>query len=59
MAIENVKKHMILALLVFNIAFWLYIASNKKLPLGTIYIVVRCLWPWEAPLRSGVGLHSE
>ncbi len=56
MDIENVKKHMIL---VFNIAFWLYIASNKKLPLGTIYIVLRCSWPWEAPLRSGVGLHSE
>ncbi len=57
--IENVKKHIILAFLVFSIAFWLYITSIKKLPLGTIYIVLRCLWPREAPLRSGVGLHSE
>jgi hypothetical protein len=30
LAIENLKKHMILALLLFNTAFWLYIASPKK-----------------------------
>ncbi len=32
MAFENLKKHVILALLVFNIAFWLYIyiASGEK-----------------------------
>ncbi len=30
MAIENLKKRMISARLIFNIAFWLYIASPKK-----------------------------
>jgi hypothetical protein len=31
MAIENLKKHLILALLVFNIAFLaIYIATKKK-----------------------------
>jgi hypothetical protein len=32
MAIENLEKHMILALLFFKTAFWLYIyiASKKK-----------------------------
>jgi steroid 5-alpha reductase family enzyme len=30
MAIENLKMHMIWALLIFNIAFWLYIASKQK-----------------------------
>jgi steroid 5-alpha reductase family enzyme len=27
---ENLKMHMIWALLIFNIAFWLYIASKQK-----------------------------
>jgi hypothetical protein len=27
---ENLKKHLILALSIFNIAFWLYTASKKK-----------------------------
>jgi hypothetical protein len=31
MAIENLKMHMIWVLLIFNIAFWLYIAINKSL----------------------------
>jgi hypothetical protein len=30
MAIEHIEKRMISALLIFNIAFWLYIASPKK-----------------------------
>jgi hypothetical protein len=30
LAIENLKKHLILPLLIFNIAFWLYRASQKK-----------------------------
>jgi uncharacterized ion transporter superfamily protein YfcC len=30
MAIKNLKKHLILALLIFNIAFWLYIEPPKK-----------------------------
>jgi hypothetical protein len=30
MAIEKVKKHMILSLLIFNIAFWLSTANPKK-----------------------------
>jgi hypothetical protein len=30
MAIENIKWHIILALLICNIAFWLYIVSKKK-----------------------------
>jgi hypothetical protein len=30
MAIENLKMHMIWVFLIFNIAFWLYIASKQK-----------------------------
>jgi hypothetical protein len=30
MAIENLKKKMILALFIFNIAFWLHIDSKEK-----------------------------
>ncbi len=30
MAIENLKENLILALLIFNIALWLYITSKKK-----------------------------
>jgi hypothetical protein len=30
MAIENLTKQLILALLIFNIAFWLYIAIASK-----------------------------
>jgi hypothetical protein len=30
MAIENLKMHMIWVLLIFNIAFWLYIANKQK-----------------------------
>jgi len=30
MAIENVKKHLILALLIWNITFWLYVSGQKK-----------------------------
>jgi hypothetical protein len=30
MATENLKKHMILAFRIFNIAFWLYIARGGK-----------------------------
>jgi len=30
MAIENLEKHMILALLFFKTAFWLYIYSQQK-----------------------------
>jgi len=30
MAIENIKKRLILALLIFKIAFWLYIAIASK-----------------------------
>jgi hypothetical protein len=30
LAIENVKKYLVLALLIFDIAFWLYIANQKK-----------------------------
>jgi hypothetical protein len=30
MTIENFKKHIILALFIFNIAFWLYIDSKEK-----------------------------
>jgi cbb3-type cytochrome oxidase subunit 3 len=29
MAIENIQKHLILALLIFIIAFWLFVASSK------------------------------
>jgi hypothetical protein len=31
LALENLKKHLILALLIFNITFWLAIASRKRL----------------------------
>jgi hypothetical protein len=31
LTIENLKKHIILALPIFNIAFWLYIGSQKKM----------------------------
>jgi hypothetical protein len=30
LAIENLLKHLILAILILNITFWLYIASKKK-----------------------------
>jgi hypothetical protein len=30
LAIENLKKHLISERFIFNIAFWLYIASKKK-----------------------------
>jgi hypothetical protein len=30
MAIENLEKNMISALLIFNISLWLYIASPEK-----------------------------
>ncbi len=30
LAIENLKNHIILALLICNIAFWLYVASGTK-----------------------------
>jgi hypothetical protein len=28
--IENIKNHLILALFIFNIVFWLHIANQKK-----------------------------
>jgi hypothetical protein len=39
MAIENLKKYMILALVISNTAFWLHIASEKK---------ATCCWCWPA-----------
>jgi hypothetical protein len=30
LTIENIKNHLILALLIFDIVFWLYIANPKK-----------------------------
>jgi hypothetical protein len=30
LAIENLKKHLLLALLILNIAFWLHIPKGKK-----------------------------
>jgi hypothetical protein len=51
-AIENLKKHLILALLIFNIAFWLCIPSKKKA--ATTYDIchygiclgIQCLAAW-------------
>jgi hypothetical protein len=39
LAIENLKKYMILALVISNTAFWLNTASKKK---------ATCCWCWPA-----------
>jgi hypothetical protein len=52
MAIENLKKHLILALLIFSIVFWLCIPSKKKA--ATTYDIchygiclsIQCLAAW-------------
>jgi hypothetical protein len=36
LADKNLKKHLILALLIFNIPFWLYIASKEKSATNTL-----------------------
>jgi hypothetical protein len=47
LAIENLKRHMILALIIFNIAFWLYIPKRKK---GGVETTTWEFW-WNNPLN--------
>jgi len=44
LAIENLKLHLILALKILNVAFWLYIASTKKRAETFPISIFNCWW---------------
>jgi hypothetical protein len=58
MTIENLKKQLILALLIFNFSFWLYIASKEK---AGHFLVELSLHPgtvkYTRKFSSGMSLH--
>ncbi len=59
MAIENLKKRMSSALLIFNIAFWLYIASPKKKADLISSVALGNDWGFVGTERSGMEIMHE